>query len=391
MAAFPPVSDRIFIEPQYRENSLATYLPGYEAGIAKLHTGDSFENNSYIGPQQLTLIIPGIDPAIADAATFRILNPTSYEGYCGNALISTGTTPADDAKNREDDFSFAADGDDRETEATVADGAIRAPIFGKDYGAWCEVEITLRKGTAVLGPPFTITLPLDRNHDKLADIWQHSEVGRWNQQFRLKQGDPNWIDPQDSTVWWRIFGSLGAELADSDGDTGPMPAMTDKGDDLPACDEYRGFFLDGGPNCSTPAHRRLSVARKELLVECSEMEGIGWVGGSIMVPGFADPGNDANAFAQAYSLTATMSAVASFYAKEGPPSGGSPKYFPEAALDMWWVRDSLDDDANNVVYENGNVRSAYKYSGSFFDNQLICSRQAWLSVAWDEIFKNQNE
>ena len=142
------------------------YWGAFHAGLV---AGDLDPTHAYTGDGSIASVVP----------SFRILNPTSYDGYCGNALIATGTEPEDGAKNREDDFSFAADGDDRETEGIVENGAIRAPIFCKDYGAWCEVEVTLRKGSAVLGPPFTITLPLDRNHDRLADIWQDLENLKW--------------------------------------------------------------------------------------------------------------------------------------------------------------------------------------------------------------------
>jgi hypothetical protein len=322
--------------------ALGTYLPGYEGGVAKLHTGDSFKSNSYSGPQPLILVIPGIDPAIADAATFRILNPTSYEGYCGNALIATGTTPADDAKNREDDFSFAADGDDRETEATVANGAIRAPIFCKDYGAWCEVEVILRKGTAVLGPPFTITLPLDRNHDRLADGWQYAENLKWNAQFNPATPRPAGADGRAL-----VNPDLDDEEIDPDGRNGDggrdLPAMATTGDGLRICEEYRGFILDGGPGITTPGqHKRLSIARKEMLVECSAEQNLSLAG--------------QNPALQTFALLEAMKDVSEFY--RDPAKG--------ASIDLYWVEDEIIQNQNFIFYQ-GNafpVKDAREWFGT---------------------------
>ena len=163
------------------------------------------------------------------------------------------------------------------------------------------------------------TIPLDRSRDRIADSWQIAEIARWNQQFNFAPNTPGWIDPADHTTWQPVFGTpppsrnpligsdygADAEHADSDG--------------LTAFEEYRGFFLDGGPGITTPRHRRLSVAKKELLVECSVMDGIGSVSVSLVIPesDFEDEGNDANAFAQAFDVDERMASVADFFAKSG--------------------------------------------------------------------------
>ena len=370
-------------------DGLGTYLPGYQIDQAMLHDGDDFESVDYDSAQEMNLIITGLGSDEVDTATFKIVEFTQKDGFCENA-IAKGGTPAALAINSGADFSFEAGTDDSEIEGTVEAGRIWAPIFCRDYGGWCKVEITLKQGGVTLGVPITITLPVDRNEDKIADVWQSAQVEKWNEQFNLSVGDEHWADPENSSQWWRIFSDVGAELADSDGDPGPMPAMDDKGDDLAAFDEYRGFFLDGGPETTSPDHHRLSVARKELLVECSEMDYIAWTTGTITVPGFVDYGNDANAYAEKYTLTATMSDVASFFAREGVPSGNSPTYYSGAELDMWWVRDSLDDEADNLVYEDGSVHSIYKYSGRYKDQQSHLSRFGWLSIVSNEVFKIEN-
>jgi hypothetical protein len=366
------------------------YLPGYhldEPVLCKATDPNhprSFENLAFDSPQEIVLQFSG--PAIeqADSIELEIQQVSTHPGWAGNA-----------GDSQEEDFSFSPDSDSRNASAQVQGGSATITIHCKDYAAWAELRLILKKSGSPLHPdPIILTLPYDSNGDCIADCWQREQVKDWNRQFRMEPGDLDWMDPDDPQTWPAIFGADGttdAELADSDGPTGPMPAMTDLGDGLTALDEYRGFFLDGGPEPGAPRHRRLSSARKDLLVECSEMEGIGNTGGSLLMPGFTDPGNDANGFAQAYSLGTVMEKVVAFYASEGPPIQSGADYFPGAAIDMWWVRDTLDDDAANIVYENGSVRSAYKYSGSFYDTQITGQRQAWLSIYYDNELWLQNQ
>jgi hypothetical protein len=101
---------------------------------------------------------------------------------------------------------------------------------------------------------------------------------------------------------------------------------------------------------------------------------------------FTDQGNDPNAFAQGYSLPSTMTRISAFFALKGPPTGNNPKYFPGAAIDMWWVTDKLND-MGYVVYENGAMGSTHKYSGPYKDlqrpNDATRDRNGWLSIASD--------
>jgi len=105
---------------------------------------------------------------------------------------------------------------------------------------------------------------------------------------------------------------------------------------------------------------------------------------------FSDQGNDPNTFAQEYTLNAPMSQVAAFFAKEGPATGNNPKYFPGAVIDMWWVKDKLND-TGYVVYEDGAMRSTHKYSGPYTDNQKNNAvRNGWLSIASDQVLRTQD-
>ena len=326
-------------------DGLATYMPGYKGDQAMLHTGDSFTDVQYAGPQEMKLIIAGLGTDAVDSATFKILNPTSYFGYCGNA-IAKGSTSEDEAINSGADFSFAAAEDDFEIEGTIESNRIWAPIYCKDYGAWCEVEITLKKNGVVIGEPIKLTLPNDSNGDKLADVWQRGEVRRWNHQFRLNEGDAAWVNPDDPSTWSPIFGSNGAEdaeLAYSDGEDGPMPAMADKGDGLSALDEYRGYFLDGGPGITTPKHHRLSVARKDALFQF------------IVMPEITDgntAGNFANPAAQDFDPAQRFQNVSTFF-KTPYPDGG-------ADLDCFMVKlPLLPNQSTRVIYIDDTSRWAY--------------------------------
>ena len=365
-------------------DGLYSYLSGYELDQPKLDSGSRFENVQYGTAQKMKLFVFKPEAISADSATLKIVNPTSYSGYGGNCQANAS------AINEGKDFSFSENGDVLTVDANVENGQLSTPIFCRDYGAWCEVEITWKKNGQLLNDePIRITLPDDKNNDKIADHWQRGEVVRWNQQFQLSEGQANWCNPNDSTTWGAVFGGDN-ELADSDG-AGPMPAMAEQGDALTPLEEYRGFFLDGGPNLNAPRHHRLSVARKDLLVECSEMDGIALTGGSLPPDtgsGFVDQGNDPNAYAQSYSLTSTMSHVSNFFSQDGPPTGSNPQYFPGAAIDTWWVKDKLND-IGYVVYQNGAMGASHKYSGPYTDFQRDSNgnreRNGWLSIATDLI------
>ena len=308
-------------------DGLTTYLPGYQGDKAILHTGTSFKDLQFDEPQAMKLIITGLGTSAVDSATFKILNPTSYFGYCGNA-IAKGGTDKDEAVNSGADFSFAAAEDDFEIQGTIATDQIWAPIYCKDYGAWCQVEITLKKNGTVIGTPTLLTLPLDINGDKLADSWQDAENLKWNAQF-------NPVAPRQATDADRalVNPDLDSEEADPDGRNGDggrdLPAMATTGDGLRIREEYRGFILDGGPGITTPGqHKRLSIARKEMLVECSVEAGI------------VNAGENTPALA-AFAVPAAMADVSAFYRE--PVKG--------ASIDLYWVEDDLIQPGPGIFYQ----------------------------------------
>jgi len=152
------------------------------------------------------------------------------------------------------------------------------------------------------------------------------------------------------------------------------------------------LLLDGGPGVSAAGHYRLSVARKELLVECREMDGISSVAGSLapVIPaGFVDPGNQANTHAQGYNLASTMQSISGFFGMSGAPVG-NPPHFPGADFDTYWVRLKLNDMDLDVTYGNGAMKSRYKYSGTYMINSQS-QGDGWLSIAYDNQLRSIDE
>lgn len=373
-------------------DGLARYLPGYESTTAKLHgpaldpqnepLADSFVHAEYKGAQSLRLYLAGTPDGFEAEA--KITESTSYDGYTVNgtdASLAAGSW----------DFSLTENGAPSEVVQGQNDGiGLWFPLHCKDYGGWCTVAITLKKDGNPIGDPIELKIPVDHNGDKIADRWQYAEIGRWNEQY-----PDTGVVPKNETGLNKWAINSDGELDDSDG-SGDLPAMVEDGDGLKLFEEYRGFLLDGGPGVGSFGHRRLSLSRKELLVECSEMEGI--ASAALRLPpganaNFTDQGNDPNAFAQGFSLTSTMSRISTFFAQEGPSIGNNPKYFPGASIDTWWVKDTLQD-IGYVVHENGAMGSTHKYSGPYKDlqrpNDPTRDRNGWLSIAADYVLKRSS-
>jgi hypothetical protein len=299
------------------------YLPGYAGDQDKLMDGGvtSFMLRQYGGPQAMRIILPGVGREEADGATFRILDSVSrHSGYCSNWLFDNN---GDALEETSADFSFSAEGDQNTISGTVEDDKIWVPVFCKDYAAWCEVEIILTKGGQQIGHPFRITLPRDDGGDGISDHWQNLQIAAWNEQFVPVQ--PRQISAAGRKM---VSPDRDDEEADSDGagngDGGRnLPGMPKAGDGLKILEEYRGFVLDGGPGAVPGKHKRLSVARKEMLVECS-------VEKDLTSP--SKSGQDTNQGVLAgFDVTAVMGDVSALY--NDPDKG--------AGIDLYWARDEM--------------------------------------------------
>lgn len=174
------------------------------------------------------------------------------------------------------------------------------------------------------------------NGDGIADKWQYGQIPGWNTQFGLVSGNAGFLDISSQTVLEdaRFNPTSDTEWADPDG-AGNISPHAAAGDGLSVFNEYRGYVLDGGPAVSAPTHRRLSIARKELLVEVSEADGIATT---------ANNGTNTNraALQAAYNFTAIMGSVSAFY--RDPTDG--------AEIDLYWCRDTFYPVAGVVSYSN---------------------------------------
>ena len=164
-------------------DGLATYMPGYELSTAKLHTGTSFENSQYAGPQSMNIIIDNLPSSMADEAHIRIVAASNGLGYCGN-----GSIPGESQFSHYWDFTLTGKQttspiQEQEATVSIAGSKMVIPIYCHDYGGWCEVEITLKKNGATIGSPIKLTLPQDVNGDRLADHWQIQQINDWNAQY----------------------------------------------------------------------------------------------------------------------------------------------------------------------------------------------------------------
>ena len=331
-------------------DGLSNYLPGYELATAKLHSGDSFQNATYTGPQCMRILLEGLGTGLVDSATFKIVDTTRWPGYCGN-----GNDPQlidDPEVNMSADFSFAPDFDDNEITGTVETDKVWAPIYCKDYGAYCKVEIVLKKsGVPITPQPIRLTIPRDDNGDKLADLWQDQQIDEWNHQFASRRPhtdvERDKMKPDETTQKYPDD-----ELTDPDGslngDGGRNLAyMAAPGDGLTVLEEYRGFILDGGPKTNAGQHKRLSTARKELLVECS-------VERDLTTTVKNGEGTNQTALAS-FTVASVMADVSAFYSDSEKGT----------AIDLYWSQDELVQPGQVVSYAPSPIpnRNAWEWSG----------------------------
>jgi hypothetical protein len=329
-------------------DGLALYMPGYEGNQPKLHTGDSFKDAEYAGPQSMNIIIDDLPSGAVDEATVRITSSSAWFGFCGNGKI-----PNDSPILSYNDFSLTGEenvSSTQEISIPVTGNQVIIPIYCHDYGAWCEVEIDLLSGgSSILSQPLSLTVPHDGNDDRLADLWQDSEISAWNDQF----GDSRPINDTERDKMKPGPGYDYSDYADDEeddsdgtanGDGGRnLPAMASDGDGLSVIEEYRGYVLDLGSGVTPGVHKRQKTARKEVLLQIHKMAEI------------TDPSqNNANAAAQQFDLDARFQAVADFYANTTKG----------AALDLYGVNIPVSDSGPVVTYADASSRpSAYKWNG----------------------------
>jgi hypothetical protein len=238
------------------------YLPGYEGTTNKLTTGATFNTVSYVA-QHMQIIAEGIGSGQGvDAVSFQISKTTTLTGYAENKTAYMVTSPI-----RNDDYSFELTANRRSAFGTMTASNTFADFYCKDYGGSATVVVSLIKnGAAVFTWPLGV--PTDTDQDGLADTWERVQIAEWNQQYGYSHpvNDLTFVSP---TSDWEM---ADPDRNNTDGGT-DLPAHKTVGDSLTGLQEYRGFILDGG-NGHAGGHKRLSTARKELLVEVDIMDGV---------------------------------------------------------------------------------------------------------------------
>lgn len=120
-----------------------------------------------------------------------------------------------------------------------------------DYGAWAKLtaEVTLDDGSVITASPYYdkgetfITVPFDRDENKIADIWEKHE-----------------------NIFGRGYGL--------DWDADVKPDNSHPGDNIPLIDEYRGFLTED--DNYKPIYKRFSPQVKELItIGLADMSGPG--------------------------------------------------------------------------------------------------------------------
>lgn len=233
------------------------YLPGEELGVKKLIRDPNKRqwHETVFQFQDMNLIVQGLPPN-ARRAHFRIETVTSFDGYCQNK-----SDVRIEGETRDEDYSFRRTFNQREESARVREGQAIAPFFCKDYGGFAEVSVRF-EGEGHLPPPMRLRIPADYNKngegDLAADLWQAAERDSWFDQY----GE---LRPIDDFNLDRDMEHLDPDRAKSD----VLVAQKSAGDFLIGLDEYRGVIVDGGgqDGSAEAGHRRLSLSRKELLVE----------------------------------------------------------------------------------------------------------------------------
>lgn len=241
------------------------YLPGYEGTTNKLTTGATFNTVSYVA-QHMQIIAEGIGSGQGvDEVEFVISSYTTLRGYAENK-----TAYLVDKYFCNDDYSFAATSDARAATGRMTAHSTAVDFYCKDYGGSATVLANLKKdGTTIF--TWILDVPTDKDNDGIADRWEREQIAEWNAKYGMT------LDVNNLAL---VAPSEDLEMADPDGPTNTdggtnLPAHKTVGDSLTVLQEYRGFILDGGAG-HTGGHKRLSTARKELLVEVDVMDGLQW-------------------------------------------------------------------------------------------------------------------
>ncbi len=154
-----------------------------------------------------------------------------------------------------------------EQQQFMAVNSAEVTVTSYDYGSWGQIRALIQeedtdvtKYAHVVDEEGTyVDVPRDDDGDHLPKKWEEDQVTAWNTQY----GASETVDETFFTT------SSDIEQADPDGN-GPLGSHAATGDWFSAYKEFRGYV--GTYSGDATHHRRLSAARKELLVEVDIME-----------------------------------------------------------------------------------------------------------------------
>lgn len=209
------------------------YLPGYDGAKAMIMFKATATSVEYAGCQQMNLVATG-GPNITSIA-FRIIEPSHEPGFCMNS--------SDYPDTHDDDYSFSPTAKDRGRHVVdTADGMAVQPLYCKDYGGYCTVQVVfMTDNNGVL--TLERKIPRDSNNNDIADVYS---------------GD---ISP-DGT----FDGS-----DDNDGD----PKSDTTGDGLTRYQEYRGFIISNIHIRTNPTKKNLFIYDRNSILSGSYFNTVG--------------------------------------------------------------------------------------------------------------------
>jgi hypothetical protein len=228
------------------EDGTHGYIPG-NRGNANILSWSS----GTLSPQPLKIV--ALAPGVA-SVRFELVSYTTLEGFCANSYQPDATSY---------DYSFDSSTDSWIAQEPVVGGKAVVDFYCKDFGGRCRVEVTFRDAANNVLHTCWLDIPRDADSDGISDQWEENAVTEWNAQYGESQ-----------TVGNGFFAtSDDKEKTDPDG-AGSLAAHATVGDSLTVMQEYRGFMFDGPADWGgTVGYKRLSPARKNLLIEVENMGG----------------------------------------------------------------------------------------------------------------------
>ena len=288
------------------QNGVENYLPGQSGNRPDIGTKPlpkandlsmgQLPNPMTVDAQAVNLYLTGVTKTLADSAgvdsvSFQFAKgqgpkPWFYQGYqvsnlpgyAGNAVV-VGTSVSPQVSPNQADYSFDPNIDTWQAPGKIDDKATTTTLYVKDYGGEAAITAKLLDDKGNVLHTFMLTVPVDTNHNHIADAWQIAQA-------QLIPGllhDPT-VDPSIALDYFKnpnldenIFPNMTNRIPSKNPPYAfpdPSVAKLELGDGIPLSYEYRGVVIDGGgfdPNGKSPLTGsipfvRLSPVYKNVLV-----------------------------------------------------------------------------------------------------------------------------